>query len=455
MNKKTGRQLAWTVLNRVATEASYVNLALSELFAESGAVEQREKAFCTELVYGTLRHLLKIDHILGRLLSRPFGSLPVAVQNLLRIGLYQLLFLREIPERAVCHSAVALIKDSQYRGLAPLINGVLRNYLRVGEQLVFPDPDNDRLNYLSIEYSHPLWLVKRWLQRFGPEKTEAILRADNERSPLTVRLNRRRGDIPTILQALEAEGIGWQPGRWLPEAVNLAALPMALEETAAFRSGTITPQDESSMLVAHVLQPLPGEFILDLCAAPGGKSTHMAELMGDRGRIVSLDDYQHKVGLITKNARRLGLQSIHPTLGDARKFSLPQGERADAVLVDAPCSGTGVLRRRIDARYRRQPEEVGQLAELQREILHNAALWVRPGGRLIYSTCTLEPEENQDQSEWFIQNHPDYELADCRNYLPEKIGVDKEEPRRKGLTILPGGAAGSDGFFICRFNRTR
>jgi 16S rRNA (cytosine967-C5)-methyltransferase len=454
MNKKTGRQLAWTVLNRVAIAASYANLALTELFAESGPVEQREKAFCTELVYGTLRHLIKIDYILGRLLSRPFGSLPVAVQNLLRLGLYQLLFLPEIPERAVCHSAVALLKDSKYRGLAPLVNGVLRQYLRIREQLVFPDPQNDRSTYLSIEYSHPLWLVKRWLQRFGAEKTEAILRADNERPPLTVRLNQRQGDIAAILQTLENEGIAWQPGRWLPEAVNLAPLPQALEETAAFRNGKITPQDESSMFVAHLLQPLPGEFILDLCAAPGGKSTHMAELMRDRGQIVSLDDHRHKVALITQNARRLGLQSIHPVLGDARKFNLPQGELADAVLVDAPCSGTGVLRRRVDARYRRRPEEVAQLAELQREILYNAALWVRPGGRLIYSTCTLEPEENQDQAEWFIKNHPHFELADYRDYLPENIGAEWEEPHRKWLTILPGGAGG-DGFFICRFNRSK
>jgi 16S rRNA (cytosine967-C5)-methyltransferase len=454
MNKKTGRYLAWTVLNRVETEASYANLALPELFTESGSVERREKAFCTELVYGTLRHMLKIDYILGRLLSRPFGSLPVAVRNLLRIALYQLLILREIPERAVCHSAVAMIKDSQYRGLAPLVNGVLRNYLRLGEQLVFPDPRADRLNYLSIEYSHPLWLVERWLRRFGPEKTEAILRADNERPPLTVRLNQHREDIPALRQALENEGIGCQPGRWLPEAMNLAALPLALEETAAFRDGKFTPQDESSMLVAHLLQPLPGEFILDLCAAPGGKSTHMAELMQDRGRIVSLDDHPHKVTLITKNARRLGLHSIYPALGDARQFALPQGELADAVLVDAPCSGTGVLRRRVDARYRRQPEELGQLAELQREILSNAALLVRPGGRLVYSTCTLEPEENQIQSEWFIKDHTDYELADYRNYLPVKIEADLEEPHRKWVTVLPGGNGG-DGFFICRFNRKR
>lgn len=454
MNKKTGRYLAWMVLNRVETEASYANLALPELFTESGILERREKAFCTELVYGTLRHLLKIDYILGRLLSRPFGSLPVAVRNLLRIALYQLLILREIPERAVCHSAVALIKDSQYRGLAPLVNGVLRNYLRRREQLVFPDPRADRLNYLSIEYSHPLWLVERWLRRFGPEKTEAILRADNERPPLTVRLNQHREDIPALRQALENEGIGCQPGRWLPEALNLAALPLALEETAAFREGKITPQDESSMLVAHLLQPLPGEFILDLCAAPGGKSTHMAELMRDRGRIVSLDDHPHKVTLITKNARRLGLHSLHPALGDARQFTLPQGELADAVLVDAPCSGTGVLRRRVDARYRRQPEELGQLAELQREILSNAALLVRPGGRLVYSTCTLEPEENQNQSEWFIKDHPDYELADYRDYLPVEVEADLEEPRRKWVTVLPGGNGG-DGFFICRFNRKR
>jgi 16S rRNA (cytosine967-C5)-methyltransferase len=454
MNKPTGRQLAWTVLNRIETEKSYTNLALQIILEEFGEVERREKAFCTELVYGTLRHLLKIDYILERLLNRPLKLLPVSVKTMMRLALYQLIYHQEIPERAVCYSAVDLIKDSKYRGLASLVNGVLRNYLRIRNQILFPDPQNDLPKFLSIEYSHPLWLVERWLTRFGRERTEAILRAGNERPPLTVRLNPTQGEIPAILAALESEGMVCRPGWLLPEAVNLENLPVSIEETAAFQTGKITPQDESSMLVAHILQPVPGEFILDLCAAPGGKSTHMAELMRNQGRIISLDDHPHKVALITKNAQRLALSSIHPKLGDARKFSLANGELADAVLVDAPCSGTGVLRRRVDARYRRQPEDLRQLADLQREILGQASLWVKPGGRLIYSTCTLETEENQDQSGWFIKNHPEFELADYREYLPEKIVSCLKDSNQKWVTILPG-QTGGDGFFICRFNRRR
>jgi 16S rRNA (cytosine967-C5)-methyltransferase len=365
MNNKTGRALAWQVLNRVATEQAYANLALQTVLAAAGALEQREKAFCTELVYGTLRHLYKLDYFLGRLLSRPFHSLKLPVQNLLRLALYQLFYLPEIPERAVCHSAVALIKASQYSGLAALVNGVLRNYLRLKNTLALPDQSQDLTAYLVVEYSHPRWLVERWLNRFGPERTVAILKTNNERPPLTVRVNRLATDQAALLTELQQNGVESTAGSFLPEALHLGNLPVALEALDVFQTGQITPQDESSMLVAHLVDPQPGETIIDLCAAPGGKSTHMAELMHDQGRIFSLDVHPHKVELIAANARRLKLTALNPVLGDARNFVLPAGVAADAVLVDAPCSGTGVLRRRVDARYRRSAAEIAQLAMLQ------------------------------------------------------------------------------------------
>jgi 16S rRNA (cytosine967-C5)-methyltransferase len=449
----SGRALAWQVLNRIETGEAYANLALQSILGAAAGVEQREKAFCTELVYGTLRHLYKIDYLLGRLLSRPLNSLKPPVKNILRLALYQLIFLPEIPARAVCHSAVALIKASRYTGLAALVNGVLRNYLRTGQDLALPDPGRDLLGYLVVEYSHPRWLVERWLARFGPERTAAILKTANGRPPLTVRVNRIAADITQLSRQLQLNGVESTAGLFLPEALHLQNLPVALEDLPAFQTGQITPQDESAMLVAHLVNPQPGETIVDLCAAPGGKSTHLAEMMRDQGHIFSLDDHPHKIKLIAANARRLKLTAIQPVCGDARNFVLPDGEGADAILVDAPCSGTGVFRRRVDARYRREPAEIGRLATLQREILNQAATQVKPGGRLVYSTCTLEPEENERQITAFLADHPEFTAVAWQTFLPETLRDYLEDPAAEWATILPT-PAGGDGFFICRLERS-
>jgi 16S rRNA (cytosine967-C5)-methyltransferase len=348
---------------------------------------------------------------------------------------------------------VALVKTSRYKGLAALVNGVLRNYLRVGPDLALPDPQQDLPAYLVVEYSHPRWLVERWLPRFGPERTMAILKAANGRPPLTVRVNRLAVDSAQLAAQLQHDGVESTAGLFLPEALHLKNLPMALEALPAFQAGQITPQDESAMLVAHLVNPQPGETIIDLCAAPGGKSTHLAEMMCDQGRVFSLDDHPHKVELITANARRLKLTAIQPICGDARNFVLEDGKGADAVLVDAPCSGTGVFRRRVDARYRREPAEIGQLASLQREILNQAATQVKPGGRLVYSTCTLEPEENGRQIAAFLADHPEFTLIAWQAFLPETLRDYLEEPATQWATILPT-PAGGDGFFICRLERS-
>ena len=452
--KYSGRYLAHQVLDRFETKDAYANLALQEVLNESGAgLDRRERAFCTELVYGTLRHLYKIDHILGRLLSRPLASSKISVKNLLRLALYQLAYLPEIPERAVCHSAVDEIKNSKYQALAPMVNGVLRAYIRNKDVLSRPISREDLAQYLTIEYSHPAWLVEKWLRQFGAALTEQVLQVNNQQPPLTLRVNRHIAQVDEVTSGLQAHGIEWAPGRFLDEAITVKSLAGVLEETPGFTEGKYMMQDESSMLVAHLLNPSPKETIVDLCAAPGGKSTHLAELMNDQGRIISIDQYQHKVDLIKANAERLHLRSLECILHDARDFQIPGLHRqADAVLLDAPCSGTGVLRRRVDARYRRKPEDIQELAALQRSILKNAATLVRPGGRLIYSTCALEAEENHEQIKWFLSQYPEYQLTDYKDYLPETITRYLADPSSKWVTLLPV-RDGGDGFFMCRLDR--
>lgn len=453
--KITGRYLAQLVLDRIDQDQAYANLELHKIFKEYGAMlERREKAFITELVYGTLRHQLKIDYILGRLLSRPLASLKITVKNVLRLAIYQLLYLPDIPERAVCHSAVEQIKNSQYNGLTPLVNGVLRSYLRNRNTLEFPDPVLEFAAFLSIEYSHPLWLVKRWLTAFGPDATARILKINTESPPLSLRVNRRFTTADQVMTELANQGIESRPGMFVPEALYLGTLTEPIETMTLFKTGRIFIQDESAMLIAHLLNPVPGELIVDLCAAPGGKSTHLAELMNDCGEIISVDNYPHKINLILENTARLNLKSIKPILADARNFSLPTEKLADAVLVDAPCSGTGVLRRRVDARYRRRPEDLPQLVEIQRTILDQAAMIVKPGGRLVYSTCALEPEENEIQIQSFLESHPEFELTDFRSFLPETVlNYAGKNNHSDWLTILPI-PSGGDGFFMCRLIKT-
>ena len=447
----SGRILARMVLDRVEQNESYANLALHEVLAGHPQVEQRERAFCTELVYGTLRNLLKIDFILGRLLSRPLPSLKVPVKNTLRVAIYQLLFLPEIPERAVCHAAVEQVKASRFSGLAGMVNGVIRSFLRTRNQLSWPDRDSQPVEFLSVTYSHPAWLVERWLNRWGWELTERLLAIDNEKPPLTVRMNRLRSDFADLRRELTAAGVELANGRWLDEALTVQSLPGALEDLVAFRDGKLFAQDESSMLVAHLVNPSPGETVIDLCAAPGGKSTHLAELMNNSGTVYSIDDHPHKINLIAENAARLGISVIAPQLADARQFGPPDTATIDAILVDAPCSGTGVLRRRVDARYRRQPEDSAELIRLQREILDHAAELVKPGpgGRIVYSTCTLEPEENQEQIRWFCEKHPEFQPVNWRGFLPSRLVADLADATAPWANVLPS-SGGGDGFFLCR-----
>lgn len=449
----SGRHLARLVLDQYETENAYLNLALTRVLNEFDRAGRREKAFCSELVYGVLRHLLRIDFILGRLLSRPLNSLKPPVKNSLRIALYQLLQLPEIPKHAVVNAAVMEIKLTKFSGLAGLVNGVLRNYLRTQNQISLPDRQADPVGYLTLEYSHPDWLVERWLDRFGLETTEALLKNNNQQPPLSARINQHLVNCSDFKNQLNRLGIQWRPGCFLEEAITLHNLDGSIDELSIFQEGKIFIQDESSMLVAHLLNPRSNEIIIDLCAAPGGKSTHMAELANDQCRIISVDDHPHKINLIRENALRLNLKSIEPVLGDARNIFAGDNLAVDGVLVDAPCSGTGVLRRRVDARYRRHLEDIYDLAVLQREILAQAARLVKPGGRLVYSTCTLEPEENQEQIKWFIERYPDFVIESYTGYLPAGLEACLWEPKnRQWVTLLPV-SEGGDGFFICRLKR--
>jgi 16S rRNA (cytosine967-C5)-methyltransferase len=386
------RELALQLLMAIETGRVYPGLALERSLGR-GSFTPADRHLITELVQGVTRARNTLDWALAAYLRRPLDSVPPPIRNALRLGAYQMLYLDRIPAAAACDESVKLARRYGHRGTAGLVNAVLRRLARAGLPPL-PDIDVDPVGHLSLAHHHPPWLVERWLDRMGREATLALLAANNRPAPTSIRVNRLRA-VPAVLQhELEVLGIMVTRSALLPEGLLLAS-PPPLRSLAAFREGRFQVQDESSMLAAWVVNPQPGWLVVDACAAPGGKATHLAELMGDRGQVVAIDPSAARLRLVTEAADRLGLRSIRAVHGDARDMARLVPESADAILVDAPCSGLGTLRRRSDLRWARQAGDLASLAELQLSLLAAAASRVKPGGVLVYSTCSTEPEENE------------------------------------------------------------
>lgn len=443
---ETARGAALAALCKIETRGAYANLALAAILARS-QLDQRERAFCTDLVNGTLRMRSRLDYLLSQLLVKPLADLPAAARNLLRLSVYQMEFHPNIAPYGIVDEAVSLIKRRGLSGFAGLINAVLRGFIRRRAELRLPGQE-DPLAHLVVTLSHPAWLAERWLARLGPGEAFALAEAGNRPAPVTLRANTLRTDRASLRAQLAAAEVEAVETGLAPEGLRLRGA-RAIEDLPGYREGLFFVQDEGPMLAAHVLAPAAGERILDMCAAPGGKTTHLAALCGDRAAIVALDDHEHKARLIRENCRRLGIAGVEAVACDARRYRPETG--FDAVLLDAPCTGTGVLRRRADLRWRRRPEDLAELAALQRELLAGAAVLLRPGGRLVYCTCSLEPEENEEQIRWFTGEFPDFRTVDMRPYLPEGAkGLAGDEP---WLYLWPHRQE-TDGFFLCRLERS-
>ena len=461
----SAREGALQVLYAVEVEGAYANLVLDQLLREA-SFNKLDRSFITELVYGTLRWRNTVDWILGQLMRSGLERLTPWIRNILRLGVYQLLFMDRIPVSAVCNEGTNLAKRYGHQGVAGLVNGVLRNVARHGPDWKYPDLQEQPIQHIAICYSHPEWMVERWLGRYGLEGTIALCKANNCPANNSIRTNTLRTNPEELTRLLEQEGVEVEKSSLVPEGLILKRIS-AYGELNAFSQGLFQVQDESSMLAAYGVKPIPGARVVDACAAPGGKTTHLAQFMGNKGEIISLDIHEHKVNLIRDNCQRLGINIVQTYPMDARDLPERWEGWADFVLVDAPCSGLGVLRRRPDARWRKTPEQIKELTDLQAVILRAASRCVKPGGVLLYSTCTLEPEENEDQVFKFIKGdegeacgpaRPEdrFYLEDLRDYLPFKSWWETEEEQvQKGyLTLLPH-VYGTDGFFLARLRRSR
>ncbi|WP_340701409.1 16S rRNA (cytosine(967)-C(5))-methyltransferase RsmB [Brevibacillus borstelensis] len=446
MAKKGARDIALDVLNRVEEHQSYSNLELKHVL-DREELRAPDAGLVTELVYGTIQRRLTLDAALDRFIRGK--KVQTWVKNLLRLSLYQIRFLDRIPDRAVVHEAVEIAKRRGHQGIASMVNGVLRNALR-SPDLWDKLGSGDDVARLSIEQSHPEWLVRRWAGQYGIEETRRILESNNRPPRTSIRVNTLKSTRDELLGKLREQFSAVEPSAVSPDGLVMEGGHAA--GTEWFRQGFFTVQDESSMLVAPALAAEPGMRVLDACAAPGGKTTHIAALMQNRGEIIASDVHPHKRDLIAQNAKRLGITIIEPIVSDALHLGEKSLGTFDRILLDAPCTGFGVIRRKPDLKWNKTPDDVKAIAELQYKLLESVAELLAPGGLLVYSTCTIEPEENQLVVQRFVKNHPAFELdRTLADDLPASVR-DKIDTTEGFVQVLPHHFE-SDGFFIARLKR--
>lgn len=438
--KKNVRATAMDLLVTIEKNQSYSNLLLNSTI-EKNELSPKDIGLLTELTYGTLQRRMALDFFL-----KPFikdsKKLADWILHLLRLTLYQMVYLDKIPDRAAIYEAVEIAKKRGHKGIASLVNGVLRSIQREGLPSfeIIADP----IERLSLETSHPKWLVTRWVNQFGYDKTKEMCEM-NLTAPLqTARVNLTRISRDECIALLEEDGFQIEKSPIIPEAIR--CLKGNLASTLAFKYGMLTIQDESSMLASYALGVKENQSVLDACAAPGGKSTHIAEKMGNSGEVISIDLHEHKVKLINDNAKRLGLENIDTVVMDSRQVEEQFKEESfDRILLDAPCSGLGVMRRKPDMKYTKTEQDVERLSSIQQKLLQSVSPLLKKGGILVYSTCTVDREENEKTVAEFLQKNPQFEGdTTFKDRMPEAV-----QSLIKGydLQIFPQDF-GSDGFYI-------
>ncbi len=419
----TNRKTAFLTLVDVETKKSYSNLALNHQIV---VTKPNHEGFVRELVYGVLEHKLTLDYYIDLLASNGVGSLKTNELTILRMGIYQIGYMNSVPEYAAVNESVLLAKR-YCRGKDGLINGVLRAYLGKRMQLKLPDRSEDEVRYLSVKYSYAPWIVELWLKHYSSDFVEQLLAAGNETPPMTVRLNWLRIMKKDLITKLEESGFEVSRGRSMQNALHVRG--SRLLETEVYRMGLFTPQDESSMLVAEKVDPQHGDVVMDMCAAPGGKTMAIAERMNNTGKIIASDIYRRKLDLIDREAKRLGVTNVETRSWDATREESSMFQKADRVLVDAPCTGLGVVRRKPEIKYKEHTDEMDLLPKKQLAILTASSSYVKPGGTLVYSTCTINPNENEKVTDAFVKRNPSFKKVE--------------------RTLLLPNVNGTDGFFIC------
>ena len=431
---ENSRELILDTLLLIDRDREYSHIALKQVLDKYQYLDKKERAFITRVVNGTLERMIELDHIIHSFSKVKVNKMKPVIRMILRSGVYQIKYMDAVPDSAVCNESVKLTGKRGFTGLKGFVNGVLRNVSRNLAKVEYPSREKDPEGYLSIRYSLPAWLAAQWILEYGLEKAEEIGEGFFAERPLCVRCNTSRISREELAERLRREGVEATPDEevpcalWLQGYDHVAGLP-------EFREGLFYVQDLSSMRAVLWADPREGDQVLDVCAAPGGKAIHVAEMLRGTGMVEARDLTDYKVGLLEENIRRTGLANIRAVKWDATLPDQEKEEKMDIVLADLPCSGLGVLGKKPDLRYKMTPEKEEELVRLQQKILSVAQAYVKPGGTLVYSTCTIHRAENEENTRWFLENHPKFRL-------------------RKERQLLPGADRG-DGFYIAVMEKER
>ncbi len=410
------RGLAVKILNRIERTDSYLDKLL-DYEMRSHELSGPDKALLYEIVHGVVRWMGRLDWILNGFYKGQFSKAIPNLKNGLRVALYQILFLDRVPDYAVVNEAVEFVKRLQGQKPADLTNAILRNIVKSKNGIRYPDPEEDLVGYLSAYYSHPSWMVKRYVKRFGRENTEKLLYANNEKPFLTLKINAVKTNPEEFKSLLESVNLRFAPGKYLPEFFKLQNLTN-ITAWEYFTKGYFNIQDESAGLACKLLDVKPGMRVLDLFAAPGGKTAYLIGLMGDSGEVVAVDRYESRLNILKSNMERLGFKSVNTFVSDAREFN---DEPYDRVLADVPCSGTGTLSKKPDIKWKRDLLDIRRMNTLQLEYIEKAASLVKENGVLVYSTCSIEPEENFEIVQKFLEKNNKFKLINAENTLPKEL----------------------------------
>ena len=431
------RELILEILLEVTERGQYSHLVIRSVLEKYQYLDKRERAFLTRVAEGTIQRQIELDYILDQFSKVKVRKMKPVIRAILRMGVYQLKYMDSVPASAACNEAVKLAKKKGFGQLSGFVNGVLRGVSRSLDQLTYPEESADAVKAWSVRYSMPEWIVAQWIGDYGKERTKEILAASLLEAPITVRTNLERITPEALAERFKEEGVTAVP----LDTEKYPGLSYAftifgfdhLNGLSSFKEGLFYVQDISSMMVAEYAAPKEGDHCIDVCAAPGGKSIHLAEKLRGTGHVEARDVSEQKVALIDENIKRCRLTNITAKCQDATVLDEASVRTADVLIADLPCSGLGVLRRKTDIKYRMNPEGEESLVALQRQILSVVCEYVKPGGTLIYSTCTIHTAENEGNARWFEQTHPEFALDTMRQMFPEEqLG---------------------DGFFIAKFKR--
>jgi len=446
MKDKNIRKLALNILDHLEETGGYSNLVVNKLVHKE-EISYQDKRFISNLVYGVLENRIFLDYIIRKYSSIRLKKIQGSTLNILRMGAYQLIFLDKVPDSAAVNESVNLVKKANPRS-SGFVNGILRSMVREKDNLPLPKREDDIIEYLSVKYSHSKWIVEKFTSDFGVDFAEGILKANNNKPLMNIRTNTLKNTREELMAKLEAIGMGVTASTFNKSGIIVNSFDESIVNINLYREGCFIIQDNGSMLISEILDPKPGERVLDVCSAPGGKTTHMAELMKNEGVVVARDVYDHKLELVNNSVNRLGISIVETELHDGTVFKESEEKSYDKVLLDAPCSGFGIIRRKPEIKYNKSLDDVISLSSLQYEMLEVNSKYLKVGGEMIYSTCSINKEENEHVVEKFVKDNDEFEIVDISGKI-STIDI-----KTKTITLYQTFNE-TDGYFICKLKRIK